>query len=190
MCYFPDYDWISDADTVQQQQLNTSGYASGAYFVTSHPSRCAGLGILVESCFERRIESVINISINFDEMFVYQYRDNSMSQYERIGSRRRIRSQSLEVEFECDDVSADWIVEKGDIIAINLSDCFVNNNMMHICPIYPIFQPTMEFNMNTSVQFGERPTSFISQDGLTPPIPALLNVRARVGKSVRSDNIY
>ncbi len=180
MCYFPDYNLVRNATAAQEQQLNTSGYASGTYILTSHPSRCAGLGILVDSCFEQRIEPGRSDFANRYRLFVHQYRDNSMSQYEIIDSRATISSNE-NVNFTCDTSPAKWIVEKGDNIAVEINACDDNYNN---CPAHGIFD-SLQLSTNTTVQYSRDINSrseTVDQDTLTPLTPALVNVRVQVGK--------
>lgn len=170
VCYFPDYNLISDADTAQQ--LNASGYAGGTYIVTSHPSRCAGLGIEVEACFELRNYSTT--PADSYRLNVSQYRNTGPSQYTKISSTAAITSREQDLRFECGMRSSKWIVDEGDMIAVGFeNDCTIGRST--VCPAQAIFHsPQLTAN-------DTRTSTILSDDGSQHNL-AFVNARARVGE--------
>ena len=182
VCYFPEYDDLIREPNYQGQLLNSSGYSAGLYIDSSRPSRCSGVGVMMEACAELR-----NISNNTDtyRMFLYLYRNNGKLLYERIGGISAFDSSSLTTTFGCRNLNLGrnqgWIVKLGDVIGVEIrSECFTTRKNLSVCPAYGVFDPSRIMPIaNNTVQYSSSQSDVFRMD--SPTRPGFVNVWALVG---------
>ncbi len=184
VCYFPDYDLIQEA-YYEGQPLNSSGYSAGFYIDSSNPSRCSGLGVMIEACAEQR-----NISNNTDvyRMFFTLY-THERNLYKQTGRTATFTSRSLTTTFGCDIIGLNkntgWIVKPGDVIGVEiLSECNIFQQTMSACPAHGVFDPS-GIRPNNTVQYSSSQPDLLSRPIHNfPTRPGFVNVRALVGRSI------